>query len=540
MAKTISLYLYEDIQPNYNNTYYLTNSTEDIKTHLTSYLSETVTADNYRVNSNVIKIKNAGTNLYSNITYAIEEIIEEGSLIYWRCYHVKSIDYQSSYTILYCEVDIWGTYFHNAKLNNINVNRCNRNIGVGLLDAIASTSGTGTRQYIPMTNFTTSPHDTWPVEYMNIVFALKYNVAQTLFGDSSTRIGLFAFNLKTLKQALYDANQNEVDAINYARVNAIDLAIDVVSGIYGIAGTSLWNTQGTLDATVIGAWFTNAVSVKTRNDITIKSKAMWHNYEDVDLHPYEVIPYEAIYTLSITNDFNKQLYIGTMQNGLKLQRTTETTVTCGLKVIASQDKLQFIAYQGDNQLDITNSFSVVCGTTDAGIATERQILHAVETGAKLIASYVALKNTASETAKAIGALSLASNLSGSLTPSTHTGNIVNGGDGANALYNPVPATITNPTTAIAYPLKNPYIINAYTSIDDEKANARIFGARFSEPISSIYNVFSSALLGTGSLASTYIKATCNVDEVPTDACDFIQNVLNSGAYFIDIRPNDNN
>lgn len=78
------------------------------------------------------------------------------------------------------------------------------------------------------------------------------------------------------------------------------------------------------------------------------------------------------------------------------------------------------------------------------------------------------------------------------------------------------------------------------SLEDEKANARIFGARFSEEISSIYNVFSSALLGTGSLASTYIKATCNVDEVPTDACDFIQNVLNSGAYFIDIRPNDNN
>ena len=192
MAKTISLYLYEDIQPNYNNTYYLTNSTQDIKTHLASYLSETVTADNYRVNSNIIKIKNNGTNLYSNITYAIEEIIEEGSLIYWRCYHVKSIDYQSSYTILYCEVDIWGTNFHNAKLNNINVNRCNRNIGVGLLDDIKITDAL---------TYTAVGDATITNANAMLVFGLNYNAYSTWYGTTSN-IQLFAIDLDTIKKTV--------------------------------------------------------------------------------------------------------------------------------------------------------------------------------------------------------------------------------------------------------------------------------------------------------------------------------------------------
>lgn len=516
MAKTISLYLYEDIQPNYNNTYYLTNSTQDIKTHLTSYLSTTVTADNYRVNSNVIKIKNAGTNLYSNITYAIEEIIEEGSLIYWRCYHVKSIDYQSSYTILYCEVDIWGTYFHNAKLNNIVVNQCNRAIGNGLYADIrkAESDYTQTESVISASQNT-----------LSLVVAFKViSGGSILYLTTPNNIVLARKPLSDFTPSTsYDSLLYQVE--QYVAFLAqsgrricfspnVPADASVVQLLYAyIVPTSLLANADFPDKTVAQVY--KYLDVEN-NDGTWTSQALIRCIENNYIYS------SSIANTKITSKLNYDLYLGVLNNTIKLPRFVKKDVNYYLNFTMDYDGVDLLIGFDNNTRNLQDNIKVSVVYT----ADQTSGLYNIAKGIKTLGGILqrntvgAIKNIAEGNyfGLATQMLNLAPNEESDHTSYTSTGNVI--------------TTYGNMLTTFL----NLYYVK---SIEDEEANARIFGARFSEAISSIYNVFSSALLGTGSLASTYIKASCNVDEVPTDACDFIQNVLNSGAYFIDIRANDN-
>ena len=57
--------------------------------------------------------------------------------------------------------------------------------------------------------------------------------------------------------------------------------------------------------------------------------------------------------------------------------------------------------------------------------------------------------------------------------------------------------------------------------------------KFSE-LTTFASVFSASLMGTGTLADTFIQATCNVDNIPTDASDVIKAKLNSGIYLVNL------
>lgn len=507
MAKTISLYLYEDIQPNYNNTYYLTNSTQDIKTHLTSYLSATISADNYRVNSNVIKIKNEGTNYYNNITYAIEEIIEEGSLIYWRCYHVKSIDYQSSYTILYCEVDIWGTYFHNATLNNIVVNQCNRAIGNGFyndikhgeIDYTKTTSAVAPVNldlllYFKLEGYT---QDTF---IGRISIASIKNIAMLAPFTDIIKIETF---IKLINKMRPTGSTDPADEYNFTLVDA-----------YIVPHELLVNSDKT--RTIGGVTYQYKFDVQMDN--------IWYTEMLIQCTPSNCIVTKNIVNTTITTNLDYKLYLGALNNTIEIPRYVKKAFNYYLNFTINYDSPELLIGYDNNSRNITDNIHMALQVTK----TELGGLYNINTAINRLGSIIQNsglnygKNIAQGDFWGVGKQAM-SDLSyffkNETTYYTSTGNAL--------------------TTYMADLSK---FLNIYyvKSLEDEKANARIFGARFSEEISSIYNVFSSALLGTGSLASTYIKATCNVDEVPTDACDFIQNVLNSGAYFIDIRPNDNN
>lgn len=520
MAKTISLYLYEDIQPNYNNTYYLTNSTEDIKTHLTSYLSETVTADNYRVNSNVIKIKNAGTNLYSNITYAIEEIIEEGSLIYWRCYHVKSIDYQSSYTILYCEVDIWGTYFHNASLNNIVVNQCNRAIGNGLYADIRKAES----DYTQTESVIAPSSSTYPLSLIlafQVVSGGSATSSYFLLGDGD--IVLARRSLSFTPPSQYNSCLILAEQIveTYAQSGRRIKAYGTVPA--DASTVKLLYAYIIPDFLLANADFPDTTPVQGFTYIDVERNGSWHEKELTRCQENTYIYSGSIANTKITNKLNYDLYLGVLNNTIKVPRYVKKDVNYYLNFNMDYDGVDLLIGFDNNTRNLRDNLKVSIIYT----ADQTKGLYNIAEGIKSLGGILqrntvgAIKNIAEGNyfGLATQMLNLAPNEETNHTSYTSSGNIA--------------STYGNLFTTFL----NLYYVK---SIEDEKANARIFGARFSEAISSIYNVFSSALLGTGSLASTYIKATCNVDEVPTDACDFIQNVLNSGAYFIDIRANDNN
>lgn len=534
------LHLYKNIQPNNANIHYLFSTLAQFKTELSSYLVESVTLDSYRINSNVIKVKIDTTlteTLADQLTYAIQEETN-----YFRCWHVNSVIFQSGFVILYCSLDDWANYISKANLSDINVVKCNRNVGVGLLENLAGTKGAPVKSYIPITNVTSGTNnELFDISKVYIVFALKYNNYQNTYGAVSS-IKLCAFNLKTLRQAFYTGVGGGLGASIY---QPLDIAREVVGGIYGVVGYNTWGTA-TANAVVLNAWLTDVVVGVESLDIKIKSKTPFDNWNDITLPVLEVVPYVTEKTLTIANDFNKQLYVGTIHNGLKLQRTTEANISVTIRSIPSTDHLTILACQGDNQVDISDAFKLTLGTTDGDVTALRQGLGILQTATAGISSAIVLGKGiqagmnsgqigAGEFAMAMGVSNMGTMLANDLGTirSSHIGGLLSGGDGYLAywrLYTGDPSAV-DPTTNLSTPITNPYIITAYTSIDDEKVSARMYGARYNEKVASLASIFSSSLIGTGTNTdATYVQCGCRCDGVPQNACDHIRHTLLNGVY----------
>ena len=139
------LRLYANFTPNQsNNTFYMYVNTANYLTKILGHLKQIeIPLDNYRINTGTIKIKKDLIIDFDikNCTYAIEweKGISATRTFIYKCYHVRSYE-ELDYYILNVEVDLWGTYLKDAELTNINVTRCNRNIGVGVYDEIENTT----------------------------------------------------------------------------------------------------------------------------------------------------------------------------------------------------------------------------------------------------------------------------------------------------------------------------------------------------------------------------------------------------------------
>ena len=540
------LHLYKNITPNTDDRHYYFTTPTQYKMAIASNLVKSVALDNYRINTNVIKIALDNTlteAIADTLTYAIDERVDNNVITYFRAYHVNRIAIQSGYVILYCSVDNWASYLYKATISNLVVTRCNRNIGTGILDDIVGTKGAYSRSYCAVSGHTSgSNNELWNNDDVYAVFALKFNIIESADGAIS-RIRLFAFNIRTIRQLYYqkavDAGATGIDLFNASIQNPIELIKDLLSGIYGIKGYNGFNVQTTLKAVVIGAWLMNSITTITDDNTEIASN--WHRQYagDILIHPLEVLDQERTTTLTITNDYDKQFYVGTLQNGLKLERTTDATINVIIKFIPSTDKISVIAYQGDHQQDITSAFAITIGTTDGDISAERAMLSAFESAIKVIGSGLAMVKGATSgnaLALAIGINSLAGSVGDVVgkSRSNHIGGQVSGGDGSIAFNRYYGGDIDHPEQNALLPTANPYVVNGYTSINDEKANVRLYGAKFSE-LTTFASVFSASLLGTGTLTDTFIQATCNVDNIPTDASDTIKNKLKSGIYLINLN-----
>ena len=186
------LRLYANFTPNQgNNTYYQYSLMRNFLVYTLENLTQIeIPLDNYRINMGTIKIKKDAITDFNikNCTYAIEW--EKGETItstfLYKCYHVRSYE-ELDYYILNVEVDLWGTYIKDADLSNINVTRCNRNIGVGVYDEIENTTETDEDGRIfvkPQLNNSwldttgTYGHD----DYISIVYVVEHNIKQQVFG----------------------------------------------------------------------------------------------------------------------------------------------------------------------------------------------------------------------------------------------------------------------------------------------------------------------------------------------------------------------
>ena len=474
------IYLYRNKLPNYDeNTHYFFT---DIRDYVNA-LGEPALSfeeDRYTLNGNIAEVKMPLISDVDNVTY-----IAWYNVGTWRFFFVRSAVYQSGYVIFTLDVDLWATNIARATLSNIRVTRCNRNIGVGVYDPIPSSVG---REFSRL-------GDDINVNDLAIVYVVAFatGVSSILVNNAGTSMGVFVQEMNT------DVPEG---------TNAFDNWLGLVSGIY-----SAQATIGDLDANVLKAYIVpkSVLAVKTGTVPIFNVKTP--SFSGTLTPTYEAAPFIFPARFDIDIDPNKKYFVGTKHAGVELVRTTQPTSVI-YNYIVKQDGLQVIVQQGDRMLDITDAFAVGLTSNDGNFtATERvartlQVVGGIASGAFQImqggAGYVT------------GALTAAN----ALTSVVEQGNAryAQGGDGVSTFR------------ALTGAAQSPYYIQSNESINNEAANARLYGATFNQQVESIDAIFDASLLGTGTLTDTYFAAEVRVDGVQTDARDVIAAAIRGGIY----------
>lgn len=527
------LYIFDSFTPNAENgIFYAFYSAELFwKYAKDNYSYNVVELNNYRINANVIKVKYDeniyGETFVNNKSYIIDadivETEEETIVNYFRCYFVDSYFLQSDYIAFNVHIDLWGTYSHDALIDNTLITRCNRNIGVGIYDDIKATNGN--------LEHTEAWHQTdayWGGIFdtsVCIVFLLQYNVAQAVFGnDKISKTEMFCIKLSELKEKAV-ALKDEFD--NYS---SAEIAVDIIGGIYAVTAN-----MGTNDAQVIKAWLCDYNYIDTGRDmslehgVTAKSKSIFTNGSDMTFDITHVYPSKKYKEITIENyDVNKVYYAGTFNNGLKLQRYTTPNLTYCTYYIVGDDDIQVIVQQGENQKDISKAYEVLLTTNSATQTGIRRLARAVSGSMKAYTS--AMKAYASGGASG-ALLSGTETLAGMVDMTVDFESAIGGGDGFTTFYQEQYRVFTKGQ------LLTPYILTTFTSTLDEKQNAIRYGALFkvwvpSKQISTMLDYVNvNNLLGADNdFNYTYIACQCSISGVPMEACNYIKNMLKNGVY----------
>lgn len=522
MARELNIYRY--ILPNKETTMHLCgNSLLNYLNELSTRLIESISIDNYRINANVAKIKlnDALEPVYNQITYIIDIDKEDDKIKYWRCYYVKSASIQSGYIVLSLEIDYWGTYFDYVKISPIHITKSNlRLTDKGIYDDIKATDG-----QIAYTNAFEATGAEGKGGFfqtmVGMVFLLQYNVSQAVFGtDKITKTELFYINLNDLKNIAVNADASFDD------YSAVEIGIDIIGGIYGASANI-----GNVDAQVIKAWLVDTLGVSVgpkEYGITLKAKSIFTAGHEVTFNVNHVYPSKISRHITIENyDINKIYYAGTFNNGLKLKRFTSRNLDYYTWYIVTSDDVKVIVQQGEAQKDITDAFSVTI-TTNAGVTTG--IRRVAEALSQSMRAYSSVVGNYAKGGVGLAGLGVANDILG-MVPNEAYESIIGNGDGATTFYK------AQNTSDTKYYLQTPYILTTYTSINNEKHRARLFGANYDVTLLSfalltLYNFLGTDLTPYTSLP--YIKGTIflNMHDggIPKDAYDAITNMVANGIY----------
>ena len=528
------LRLYANFTPNQdNNTYYIFNDVLGFFANVLHNLSQIeIPLNNYRINNNNIKIKKDALIGFEikNCTYVIDMEKDESGYernIY-KCYHVRSYE-ELDYYILYVEVDLWATYIKQADISNINVLRCNRNIGIGVYDEIENTTNNGE---IGRTFIKPRIENAWLDEtgryghddYISIVYVVEHNIQQQVFGDdyiSQTKMYYSTFS--HLRSLVKDEYKNK---------SGVEIACDVIGGIYGVTASS----GGPLDARVIKAWILPDVCFfKSGLARTLKSKCTYSNGTEITITAGEVEPRRDRLRFSdITFNINQSTYFGTYNYGLKLKRYTQpTNLECEIVTNVGPIDLQVIVKQGEEQKDITQSFEIPLTTNSSVTTNLRQLAKAftmsVTAGSNLVKDFNSVGGGGHGAVNA--GLGLTSTLVNMINLVPKIDKAIGNGGATTIYYSDYTEQHNNETW---YYSTNPFVTTTFESIRDENEHARYYGASFNEFITDLSTIDSYELLGVGenlTLTDTYIVANVRVSNIPKEAKDYITNTFKNGFYF---------
>jgi len=524
MARKLLLYQY--ISPNNeDNTHFVFNTINQYISAIQDNLVKTIDLDNYRINSNVIKVNLSGQLVqnYDNITYAID-YDDNVQKPYMRCYFIESYSLQSGFVSFQCRVDNWANYIYKANMYNFVVNRCNRNIGVGVYDDITATNGD--LDHVEAWE-QSGAEGCGGIKDTNvcIVFLLQYNVAQAVFGgDKISKTEMFCIKLSELKAKAVERHSAFDD------YSSAEIAVDIIGGIYAVTAN-----VGTNDAQVIKAWLCHYNYIDTGRDlslehgITAKSKSIFTNGSDMTFDITHVYPSKDYKHITISNyDINKIYYAGTFNNGLKLQRFTTNNLDYYTYYIVGDDDIKVIVQQGEYQKDISSAYEVLLTTNSATQTGIRRVASALTGSMKAYSSATKAYATGGP---AMAGLSGLETIAGMVAKEDYE-SAIGGGDGFTTFYQEQFRTFTKGL------LLTPYILTTFTSTMNEKKKARLFGASFkvffeNNPFKNIEANY--AYLGEPLFESeddpTFIACNCVIYGVPMEAKTEITNKLKAGIYY---------
>ncbi len=230
--------------------------------------------------------------------------------------------------------------------------------------------------------------------------------------------------------------------------------------------------------------------------------------------------------MAITTDPDYQYFAGTTTHGMELTNLC-VEQHFDYEFITKADGIQVMLRNGDNLMDITQAFEIGLTINEGQITGLQKITNAVSTLGSVAAIGATVAGAAAPGVSLLAGASLVGSAAqrvqslSSKAPVRHTGY----GD----------ALITfGPETGAVWTLGSPFRVVTYKSLRNENAHARSKGAVFDIPYSSLSNLKTATLLGTGSVSDdTYVEADCDVMNIQSDAAQVIKEKLHNGIYLWD-------
>lgn len=530
--------IYANYTPNYDHYFFGNKSSFDVV--ISSHLVNTYTLDNARlINNTLMVVKDNSVTDYADITYVREN--RDGFI---RYYHVRDVQYmgggdpEHNYSggkyIYTLSVDYWATYAFNATYKDFFIQRSNRFCGLdsAKYDNIENAVKYGqvnqndSKEY---NNYT--PLKTVSLDDVYIVFAVNIETYKnkSLFNGTITAsdVRLYAIRPKDFITLSFP--------MTLAPIAYIEEAVSALSSIYGISVNS-----DIYDANVSGLWIVPADFLGyLDNDNDLKPYFQLVNGSHVVYEPNTAGIFQGLKSLhysyvktdfSIDNYANKVAFFGTKSAMLELPRTFDTNkkIACSIESIVKKDSIQIIARCGENQLDITDSFSVGLPNTQGELKPEEKIARGVQTVGALAgaATMIAAGNYVAGSLNAITAI----------LPRDKSPNAMykSNGDGFTTWTK---TSAYNSFALIEYPVSVSYYLSA---IDDKEIDrVRNYGAIINQYAKStwgtgnslITNIITSTAIEANTTANeVYLQATCEVGGVPIEAAMAIKAVLAKGVH----------
>ena len=375
-----NLYLYKDFLPNTDSgTHFRFTSVNNYINYINNYrINEVLTVDNYRLNTNVLKISydyfKRNIIDYRKISYLyLEQILRDtqGSTdIIHTFYYVKSATLQSDYVTFSIELDYWATYQYLLDNHKIMLNRTNAILENEIM------------VYDEITKVET-PNNDEPVDYSRrlsgtgdkrryldnsffyVVFIVEYVVTRNLANtDYVKSTDLFAVPLSTLISSL-----NIGTAETYT---SVDLASMIISGITSTT-TNIGGVNN--DAKVIGAYIVPSFETSIESHLSVINVEF--NYRTMltgsetktftarSVHAYRT---DLIYNEPLaptlqeyTNQdgINYKYYVGGFHNYMQIVNYRKSSyVKIMISFVFTPAKVQLFVSQGENNKDITNAITI--------------------------------------------------------------------------------------------------------------------------------------------------------------------------------------